>query len=175
MFREEWAYKAMARCRVLRKGLISFYYVHKILSFKFSCYVLALNFQRRTSFTRILRSAGDLYSELSRHGGHMLEAHVVKAVLVPLLRAIEHLHKHGILHRDIKPENILLTEQGEIKVADFGLSINILREKPFSRVGTLDYMPPEVSTFHTACILPFPHAHKRCTRCSDLERDAFIY
>ena len=74
----------------------------------------------------------------------MLEAHVLKHVLKPFLTAISHLHSRGILHRDIKPENILLTGQGEIKVADFGLAIDTSREKPVSRVGTLDYMPPEV-------------------------------
>ena len=74
----------------------------------------------------------------------MLEAHVIKNVMAPFLTAICHLHTKGILHRDIKPENILLTGQGEIKVADFGLAIDTIREKPMSRVGTLDYMPPEV-------------------------------
>ena len=88
--------------------------------------------------------SGDLYAELARHGGYMLEAHVLKHVLKPFLTAISHLHSRGILHRDIKPENILLTGQGEIKVADFGLAIDTSREKPVSRVGTLDYMPPEV-------------------------------
>lgn len=92
-------------------------------------------------------AGGDLYAELSRHGGYMLEAHVVKNVLGPFLDALCHLHERGILHRDIKPENILLTEHGEIKVADFGLAINTLKEKPMSRVGTLDYMPPEVCWF----------------------------
>ena len=74
----------------------------------------------------------------------MLEAHVTKHVMAPFLTAISHLHQRGILHRDIKPENILLMANGEIKLADFGLAIDTLREKPMSRVGTLDYMPPEV-------------------------------
>lgn len=75
----------------------------------------------------------------------MLEAHVVKNVIAPFLATMAHLHARGILHRDIKPENILLTDKGEIKLADFGLAIDTVREKPMSRVGTLDYMAPEVS------------------------------
>lgn len=92
-----------------------------------------------------LAAKGDLYLELSRHGGYMLEAHVVKHVMQPFLAAMTYLHSLGILHRDIKPENVLLGPDGEIKLADFGLAINTSKEKPMSRVGTLDYMPPEVS------------------------------
>ena len=49
------------------------------------------------------------------------------------------------MHRDIKPENMLLTGDYQIRLADFGLAIDTALESPMSRVGTLDYMPPEVS------------------------------
>lgn len=89
-------------------------------------------------------AGGDLYGELSRHGGYMLEVHVVRHIMTPFLAALAYLHENAILHRDIKPENILLTEHGEVKLADFGLAINMATEAPSSRVGTLDYMPPEI-------------------------------
>ena len=50
-----------------------------------------------------------------------------------------------MLHRDIKPENILLGEVGQVLIGDLGLAINVVRERPVPRVGTLDYMAPEVS------------------------------
>lgn len=50
----------------------------------------------------------------------------------------------GIMHRDIKPENLLLSEEYEVKLADFGLAIDTDAQAPLSRVGTLDYMAPEV-------------------------------
>lgn len=49
-----------------------------------------------------------------------------------------------MLHRDIKPENVLLGSDGQVMMGDFGLAINLVRERPVSKVGTLDYMPPEV-------------------------------
>ncbi|PSC71935.1 aurora other [Micractinium conductrix] len=98
---------------------------------------------------------GDLYVELSRRGGHMPESHVAKNVMIPFLSALTYMHAQGVLHRDIKPENIMLGADGDIKVGDFGLAINTSREKPMSRVGTLDYMPPEIVR------LPYgPVAHK---------------
>ena len=57
----------------------------------------------------------------------------------------------GIIHRDIKPENILLTMNGKVKFADFGLSINARAERPVTRAGTLDYMAPEVSSAVSPC------------------------
>ena len=59
------------------------------------------------------------------------------------------------MHRDIKPENLLLSEEYEVKLADFGLAINIDAQAPISRVGTLDYMAPEVCLPFLQWLLPF--------------------
>ena len=89
-------------------------------------------------------SGGDLYKELSKRGGHFSESSVGGTILPGLLAALSHLHIRGVLHRDIKPENILLASDGSVKLADFGLAIDTRKEQPVSRVGTLDYMPPEI-------------------------------
>jgi serine/threonine protein kinase len=60
-------------------------------------------------------------------------------------RALSETHQRGIIHRDIKPQNILLTRDGQPKVADFGLAISIRdSEKEGSgAAGTPTYMAPE--------------------------------
>jgi hypothetical protein len=58
----------------------------------------------------------------------------------------QYLHTRAIIHRDIKPENILFADKGScLKLADFGLAIDLREERAVTRAGTLDYMAPEVS------------------------------
>lgn len=59
------------------------------------------------------------------------------------LKGLAHLHSQGILHRDVKCENLLLGWNGEIKLADFGLSARINRPN-YERLGTTKWMAPEV-------------------------------
>ena len=62
----------------------------------------------------------------------------------PLLSALSFIHARGLIHRDLKPENILLGEDNNIKLTDFGLSINQELEVANTRLGTLNYIAPEI-------------------------------
>jgi len=56
-------------------------------------------------------------------------------------------HSAGIIHRDIKPENILLSNEGRIKLSDFGLARNVdTRTEASELLGTVGYMSPELVT-----------------------------
>lgn len=67
----------------------------------------------------------DVYTHMVQQpGGKYSPSKAVQKILRPFLSAIAYMHERNIIHRDIKPENLLLTSNGTLKVADFGLSIN---------------------------------------------------
>lgn len=63
-----------------------------------------------------------------------------------ILRALQHAHDKGIVHRDIKPQNIMLLQNGNIKVTDFGIarfSRSETRTMTESAIGSVHYISPE--------------------------------
>lgn len=70
-------------------------------------------------------------------------------IILEVASALCHLHSLGIIHRDVKPENILLTEDGSVKVIDFGIARLLSEVQPppgkekVGKIGTPYYMSPE--------------------------------
>lgn len=100
-------------------------------------------------------------------------------VIIPLLHVLKNLHARGIIHRDIKPENIFFEQDGKLVLGDFGLAIDSTRDKPCSRVGTQEYMAPEVKrTEAPTHALPAPSPvccvglHTPCTKSCPMSRAA---
>ena len=63
-------------------------------------------------------------------------------MFVQLLEGYEIIHRTGFLHRDLKPANVLISNEGKLKIADFGFcKRKTLIEKETYNVGTPIYMP----------------------------------
>lgn len=67
-----------------------------------------------------------------------------KKLLRELYSALSYVHSCGVLHRDISPGNILFSEDGSMKIADFGLAIDVANGRPADVAGTIYYCAPEV-------------------------------
>lgn len=89
---------------------------------------------------------GRTLRDLLRERGHVSPAEAL-SLLEPMLAALASAHRAGLVHRDVKPENILLSDDGVVKVADFGLARAVAAEGGAMNtgliMGTVAYSAPE--------------------------------
>ncbi|PIN14381.1 3-phosphoinositide-dependent protein kinase (PDK1) [Handroanthus impetiginosus] len=119
---------------------------------------LFFTFQDTFSLYMALESCegGELFDQITRKG--RLSEDEARFYAAEVVDALEYINSMGLIHRDIKPENLLLTEDGHIKIADFGSAkpmqdckITVLSnatsdsdDEACTFVGTAAYVPPEV-------------------------------
>jgi serine/threonine-protein kinase len=88
---------------------------------------------------------GGTLRELLAERGPM-PPHAVAAVLRPVLGGLAAAHRAGLVHRDVKPENVLISDEGEVKIVDFGL-VRAVAEAGITStsviLGTAAYLSPE--------------------------------
>ncbi len=88
---------------------------------------------------------GSVRDALNDGGYELIE---IARLIEQVATALNYSHEHRIIHRDIKPENILLDEEGNAYLADFGIAKDLMlkterRTEPGAVVGSLDYLSPE--------------------------------
>ena len=85
---------------------------------------------------------GNLYQLIQEKKG--LNENEAFNYFIQVVSAIHFLHINGYAHRDIKPENILLDENYQIKLCDFGWCVNVSKGERITFCGTYEYMAPEM-------------------------------
>lgn len=90
---------------------------------------------------------GESLEELSRRGDLPVEQAL--DIVAEAARGLHHAHEHGLVHRDVKPANVLVSDDGQVKVGDFGVAHALSAEttaQTSSLVGTAAYVAPEQAT-----------------------------
>ncbi|MGI6113964.1 MAG: Stk1 family PASTA domain-containing Ser/Thr kinase [Mahellales bacterium] len=89
---------------------------------------------------------GQTLKDLIRENGSLSTARATN-IAIQICRALEHAHNNNVVHRDIKPQNILVTDDGQVKVTDFGIARAITSSTVSiagtSIIGSVHYFSPE--------------------------------
>jgi len=98
-------------------------------------YFIVMEFVDGRALSSILRTAGPLHPDRAAE------------IAADVAGALSYAHRHGVVHRDVKPGNVLITEEGTIKVTDFGIARAVNTEESLTQtgavMGTATYFSPE--------------------------------
>ncbi len=128
--------EAQAVARLHHRGIVA---IHQ-----FGCraghHFFSMEYVRGTDLQRMINSS-------------VLEPQEAARYVRDVARAIHHAHQKGVLHRDLKPANVLIDEQHQIHVTDFGLAKHMDADSSVTgsgaAVGTPHYMAPEQARGHS--------------------------
>ncbi|XP_037842584.2 serine/threonine-protein kinase Nek3 isoform X4 [Chlorocebus sabaeus] len=89
---------------------------------------------------------GDLMQKIKQQKGKLFPEDMILNWFTQMCLGVNHIHKKRVLHRDIKSKNIFLTQNGKVKLGDFGSARLLSNQMAFActYVGTPYYVPPEI-------------------------------
>ncbi|KAM7065495.1 serine/threonine-protein kinase Nek3 isoform 3-T4 [Acridotheres tristis] len=89
---------------------------------------------------------GDLMQKIKHQGGNLFPEDMILHWFVQMCLAVKHIHDKRVLHRDIKSKNVFLTQNGKVKLGDFGSARLLAHPMSYActYVGTPYYVPPEI-------------------------------
>ncbi|XP_075715975.1 protein kinase C delta type-like [Rhinoderma darwinii] len=129
----EYGYN-LAEREILHLSHENHYLVHGLAAFQTKSYVY---------YVMELATRGNLHDFIEKY--FRLDFPTSRFITAEVVCGLHFLHKKGIIHRDLKPKNILLTREGHIKLADFGISIMNVYERTAEYCrGTPGYAAPEM-------------------------------
>ncbi len=100
-----------------------------------STYFIVMEYVDGRALSTILRGAGPLHPERAAE------------IAADVAGALSYAHRHGVVHRDVKPGNVLITDEGAVKVTDFGIARAVNTEESLTQtgavMGTATYFSPE--------------------------------
>ena len=90
----------------------------------------------------------NVLNEQDEHGERRLPIERAVKIALGILDALDYMHKHGVVHRDLKPENVMVDDEDNIKLIDFGIAMKEYARRltyagPSPMLGTPDYISPE--------------------------------
>ncbi|HXW31691.1 MAG TPA: Stk1 family PASTA domain-containing Ser/Thr kinase, partial [Acidimicrobiales bacterium] len=98
-------------------------------------YFIVMEYVDGRPLSAILRTAGALHPERAAE------------IAADVAGALSYAHRHGVIHRDVKPGNVLITDEGTVKVTDFGIARAVNTEESLTQtgavMGTATYFSPE--------------------------------
>lgn len=85
-----------------------------------------------------------LSTNMSKNNNNLIAEYVIRRIMRDCIKGLDYLHRNGVIHCDLKPQNILLDEEMNAKISDFGVS-NVIENNDImvQTVGTYHFLSPE--------------------------------